>query len=977
MSSKNITQSLLIFIIFGFCVLYLTPQKTFAATVSDNFNRSDGGLGSNWTTMAGTTAPQIVSSHMQAGANNTVNSAFWAANTFGNNQFAQATFPNILGGQDGPGVAVRMANSRGYFLWFNNSSSTVSIYRMDNATTWSSIATSGVLTISNTDVWRIEVEGSTISGYQNGNLVVQKTDGTYTTGSPGVWLYYTVDQLDDWSGGDLPTKYSLGGTVSGLIGKVVIQNGSTTLNLTNNGTFAFNSALEDGTSYNVTVQTNPTGQTCTLSNGSGSVNAASVTNISISCSGNPLSTSATDNFNRSDGSLGSNWTDGSEGGLQVSSQQVIGTSGSTSEDYRTAETYSGNQYSQIEVGSVTGSQFIGPTVRMQNNGQDCYVGLYDFNNGSPYLQIFKRNGGSFSALTGQLSVAALTSGTTLKLMVVGDTLSFLINGVEKQAVYDNSLTGGAPGIMAFQTPTADNWSGGNAGYEFHYLSTDGNGVESYDMISQNNGHGAHVLRVLRPTNPTAGVAHNFLILLPVEPEEGTTFGDGINYLRTLDAQNQYNLTIIEPAFVQDPWYADNPLLADSQYETFMTAELQPWIKSNLATTGNEQTWLMGFSKSGIGGMDLFFKHSDLYNLVASWDWPADNASYDQFGTSSSSQYGTDANFQENYRLTTSFIDAHDNSSLQSQNRIWIGGYNAFQADVSDFDGLLTAEGIMHSTETPTLMTHAWDSGWVPLALSALSQDSTNLSVTPTPTPSPTTTPTNSSNSSGSSSNSSGSTSPPANPNAHPNWAHTVDAGPNYVGTNHFITNSSLGQSAAAFIGNNATTMDISLTIEQLAGDALINELPVNPFPWIQGLNTVSEIFHFNAVSAFNGYLANHFNEPVTVVLPYDPAKLNGIDPHRLRIAQYDTTTNKWIVLENNTVLDVVSHTVANTTTDLTYFAVVYPTKIQNSTTRILGASATNHNVSKSNKNSKNSSEIQKVQIIKSTPTKTCFLFVCW
>ena len=38
----------------------------------------------------------------------------------------------------------------------------------------------------------------------------------------------------------------------------------------------------------------------------------------------------------------------------------------------------------------------------------------------------------------------------------------------------------------------------------------------------------------------------------------------------------------------------------------------------------------------------------------------------------------------------------------------------------------TAQGILHTTETPTAMAHAWDSGWVPIALSALYAESVNL-----------------------------------------------------------------------------------------------------------------------------------------------------------------------------------------------------------------------------------------------------------
>ncbi len=90
----------------------------------------------------------------------------------------------------------------------------------------------------------------------------------------------------------------------------------------------------------------------------------------------------------------------------------------------------------------------------------------------------------------------------------------------------------------------------------------------------------------------------------------------------------------------------------------MTRELVPWAQQNLATTGTEQNWLIGFSKSGLGAQDLILKHPDIFALAASWDFPADMSSYDQFGADSAAGYGTDANFQANYRLTTTFLDAH-------------------------------------------------------------------------------------------------------------------------------------------------------------------------------------------------------------------------------------------------------------------------------------------------------------------------------
>ena len=270
------------------------------------------------------------------------------------------------------------------------------------------------------------------------------------------------------------------------------------------------------------------------------------------------------------------------------------------------------------------------------------------------------------------------------------------------------------------TATATATAGGS---QVVYQGTDANGVASYSVTSADDGLGTQVLRVLAPTSPAPGVPHNFLYVLPVEAGTGTVYGDGLETLRALDAQDQYNLTIIEPSFGTEPWYADNPNDPNLRYETFMSNDLVPWVTQHLALTGLEENWLIGFSKSGIGGQDLILKHPDLFALAASWDFPADMSAYDQFGFSSAGQYGTDANFQANYRLTSSFLDAHKAPFLASP-RIWIGGYLAFQGDMSDYDALLTSKGIAHTTETPLQMPHRWDSGWVPMALAALRQDST-------------------------------------------------------------------------------------------------------------------------------------------------------------------------------------------------------------------------------------------------------------
>jgi len=212
----------------------------------------------------------------------------------------------------------------------------------------------------------------------------------------------------------------------------------------------------------------------------------------------------------------------------------------------------------------------------------------------------------------------------------------------------------------------------------------------------------------------------------VEVGEGSQYGDAMATLETLNAQNKYNLTIIEPSFAVNPWYADSATDASALEDTFMTSQLVPWIKAHLATTGSEQVWLIGFSKSGVGAQDLILRHPSVYTLAASWDFP-DSAAYNALGADEANGYGTNANFVSNYQLSQAFVNAHA-APFTAHKRLWIGGYNLFQPDVySVYAPELTSAGVKYDAETPTQAAHNWTSGWVAGAMAALYQDSLSQS----------------------------------------------------------------------------------------------------------------------------------------------------------------------------------------------------------------------------------------------------------
>lgn len=90
-------------------------------------------------------------------------------------------------------------------------------------------------------------------------------------------------------------RYLLGGTVSGLTGAVVLESATgERLALTANGPFTFGSRVTRGDSYLVTVRTNPSGpdQTCTVTNGSGTMGGGDVTNVGVTCVANVTTLSA-------------------------------------------------------------------------------------------------------------------------------------------------------------------------------------------------------------------------------------------------------------------------------------------------------------------------------------------------------------------------------------------------------------------------------------------------------------------------------------------------------------------------------------------------------------------------------------------------------------------------------------------------------------------------------------------------------------
>ncbi len=84
--------------------------------------------------------------------------------------------------------------------------------------------------------------------------------------------------------------YEVGGIVTGLVGSglVLANNGTNNLPVSENGAFHFTSDLTNGSSYAVTVATQPSNpsQNCIITSGTGSISSSAVTTVQVICSTN-------------------------------------------------------------------------------------------------------------------------------------------------------------------------------------------------------------------------------------------------------------------------------------------------------------------------------------------------------------------------------------------------------------------------------------------------------------------------------------------------------------------------------------------------------------------------------------------------------------------------------------------------------------------------------------------------------------------
>jgi hypothetical protein len=169
--------------------------------------------------------------------------------------------------------------------------------------------------------------------------------------------------------------------------------------------------------------------------------------------------SAYDNATRANGAIGSNWTV-TNNGINISSNNFVGTTASNDVAYWSASPFSNVQFSQVTITALNGTtDFPGAAVLLSGSGASTQG--YECVENTTTIFIQKISGTTNTTLTSAASSGV--AGDILRLEVApGSALTCYKNGVSTLTTTDTTYTSGAPGLFLFGTvATSKNWSGGN------------------------------------------------------------------------------------------------------------------------------------------------------------------------------------------------------------------------------------------------------------------------------------------------------------------------------------------------------------------------------------------------------------------------------------------------------------------------------------------------------------------------------------
>lgn len=190
----------------------------------DDFNRTDGSIGSNYQIASGSTNLMTISSNtITTPSGRQLNCISTGSILFPPDQEAELTYTNLQNfDYFAAAVRVNPTNGTAYSLRVMPEVNVVQLITVVG--TNFNIITGITQRTSVGDIWTIRAAGNIISAYYNGLRLISVTDSTYTSGQPGMW--YLPDNIrntrcDNFKARNVRNTFTI--TSTGNRGRVIGQ----------------------------------------------------------------------------------------------------------------------------------------------------------------------------------------------------------------------------------------------------------------------------------------------------------------------------------------------------------------------------------------------------------------------------------------------------------------------------------------------------------------------------------------------------------------------------------------------------------------------------------------------------------------------------------------------------------------------------------------------------------------------------------
>ena len=234
--------------------------------------------------------------------------------------------------------------------------------------------------------------------------------------------------------------------------------------------------------------------------------------------------------------------------------------------------------------------------------------------------------------------------------------------------------------------------------------------------------GDTTIRILLPDDFNRHKKYRALYVLPVHEDGTFKHGDGLVEIKKHGFHNRYQLICVAPGFTSKPWFADHDLNPEKKDESHILKTVIPFVENRFPLQSDSHgRLLLGFSKSGWGAATLLLRNPKTFYRAAAWD-PGSRIDTGPMEESERAQriadsWGSTENF-ETYRLSN-LIKTRGKELGPEARLLYMNTAGPRALCGAKIHQILVENQVPHRYTIEPKRKHAWDSGWIPQAITFL------------------------------------------------------------------------------------------------------------------------------------------------------------------------------------------------------------------------------------------------------------------